>query len=324
MNTKTTLTACGLLLSGIGLYFAPSRVISETRAAVQDLMRPGLEMVRLAKSRFGSQVDHVGQMDQTSPRNNDGQAIDQQLRELLEELEAERELNRSLQIRIARLCEQHSAEIEISNTVSKSERLVVPSLVEVGVLGDTIGEEWRTGKLLDQGSQKGMRENELVISPKNPHKSLIDVGEDTGLSIDDAILLGRCVIGKVANVGKWTSTFMLVTDAKYRGRAQIIRETENGFVYEARGVLKGQGTGLCRLDDIPAENSVQVGDTVYTAERSGILPTPLYYGKVVEVSLGRDDREWTIYVQPAPLPSQLTLVQVLRTAINHERLAVKQ
>lgn len=319
MNTKTTLTACGLLLIGVGLYFAPSKVVVETRAVVQDLVRPGLELVRLAKSKLGSATTYFGMS--ASP---DAISQEQQIAALREELEAERELNRSLQIRIAKLCERHSDEIEISNAISRTERLIVPSLVEVAVLGDTIGEEWRSGKLLDQGSQNGIRENELVISPKNPNKSLIDVGEDTGLSIDDAILLGRCVIGKVAQVGKWTSTFLLVTDAKYRGRAQLIRETENGYVYEARGILKGQGTELCRLDDIPAENSVQVGDAVYTAERSGILPTPLYYGKVVEASLGQDDREWTIYVRPAPLPTQLTLVQVLRTAINQDRLAVKQ
>lgn len=290
----------------------------EARAGVQDLMRPGLELVRLAKTSLSS-----GANSNLTRSHRGDEDTARELIDLREQLDAERELNRSLQTRIARLYERHSAAIEISNSISRSERLVVPSLVEVAVLGDTIGEEWRSGKLLDQGSQNGIRENELVISPKNPHKSLIDVGEDTGLSIDDAILLGRCVIGKVAHVGKWTSTFMLVTDAKFRGRAQLIRETDEGFVYEARGILKGQGSGLCKLDDIPAENSVQVGDAVYTAERSGILPTPLYYGKVVEATLGPDDRVWTIKVEPVALPSQLTLVQVLRTAINQERLAVQ-
>ena len=62
---------------------------------------------------------------------------------------------------------------------------------------------------------------------------------------------------------------------------------------------------------------------MYTAERDGILPTPLYYGQVVDAVLGMDDREWTVYVKPAAVPSQLTRVHVLRTAVNPDRLAVK-
>ena len=131
------------------------------------------------------------------------------------------------------------------------------------------------------------------------------------------------MIGKVEHVGRWTSTFQRVTDSRYRGRAQLIRETKSGFVFEAQGILKGQGGPLCKLEGIPAGKSVRVNDAVYTAERDGILPTPLYYGQVVDAVLGMDDREWTVYVKPAAVPSQLTRVHVLRTAVNPDRLAVK-
>ena len=169
-------------------------------------------------------------------------------------------------------------------------------------------------------------ENELVLSTRKSRKPLIDFGEDAGISTEDALLLGRYVIGKVEHVGKWTSTVKLVTDANYRGRAQLIRETEGGqFVFgEARGILKGQGGPLCKLEGIPAESSVHLHDSVYTGERDGILPVPLYYGEVVEATLGPDDREWTVLVKPVPLPTALTKVQVLRTGLNPDRLAVSQ
>ena len=136
-------------------------------------------------------------------------------------------------------------------------------------------------------------------------------------------MLGRCVIGKVERVGRWTSTFQLVTDSRYRGRAQLIRETESGFVFEAQGILRGEGGPLCKLEGIQAEKSVRVNDAVFTADRDGVVPTPLYYGQVVDAVLGIDDREWTVHVKPASLPSHLTTVHVLRIAVNPERLAVK-
>ena len=61
---------------------------------------------------------------------------------------------------------------------------------------------------------------------------------------------------------------------------------------------------------------------VYTADRDGLLPVPLFYGEVVEAKLGAENREWTILVKPVQLPSHLTTVQLLRTTLNPQRLAV--
>jgi len=315
MSTRTVLTASCLILAGTGLYFAPDGATERIRGTVSDLFRPGLEAMRLAK-------DSTGVFPKT---NSDDRytSNDAEVARLTEELETVNERYRSLQIRMARLAERALPERNVFDEIAQSDRLIVPSLIEVAVLGDTIAEQWRAGKLIDQGAKSGIRENELVLSSRKPLKPLIDVGEDANVSVEDALLLGRCAIGKVEHVGRWTSSIQLVTDAQYRGRAQLIRKSSDGFTFAAQGMLKGQGGALCRLDNIPAEASVRVGDEVYTAERSGILPTPLYYGRVVEATLGRDDREWTVIVKPVPLPSHLTTVQVLRTTINPERLAVK-
>jgi cell shape-determining protein MreC len=160
------------------------------------------------------------------------------LKQLKEALEAQQERNRALQIRMAQLLEQHSTDDQISTSLTKSRRLVLPTLIEVAVLGDSLSERWRAGKLLDQGAKNGVRENELVLSTRKSKKPLIDVGEDLQISTEDALLLGRCVIGKVETVGRWTSTIQMVTDAQYRGRAQLIRQTSEGlFVFEAQGIL---------------------------------------------------------------------------------------
>ena len=83
------------------------------------------------------------------------------------------------------------------------------------------------------------------------------------------------------------------------------------------GILLGHTT-VCAVELEPYCRKV-----LLQRQRDGILPTPLYYGQVVEAVLGPDDREWTVFVKPAPLPSHLTHVQILRTILNPERLAVK-
>ena len=314
MNSRMILISCCLFLVGGGLIVAPAGVTARLRSEITDALRPAQILIRQLHLPYAATLSEA---DATLV------AGAQRIATLQEELEFERNRNRAMQTRLAQAAEQQFTEQGISTVLTRSRRLVLPQLTDAAVLGEITAEQWRAGKLLDHGAKHGLREDELVLSPRKPLRPLIDLGAEAEISTEDAMLLGRCVIGKIEHVGRWTSTFQLVTDLRYRGRAQIIRETDSGFVFETQGILKGQGSPLCRLEGIPAEKSVRVNDAVYTAERDGILPTPLYYGQVVEAVLGPDDREWTVFVKPAPLPSHLTHVQILRTILNPERLAVK-
>lgn len=301
------------MLIGAGLYFIPDAAAESVRGLVTDVLRPGYQLVRVT---IRTVVHHK--------LTNAGLAASTEVTDLQEALAEEQERGRALETQLAMLTERMTADQQIPAKASQSTRLINRSLVDVAVLGDTLADQWRAGKLLDLGSKNGLRENEQVMAPRKTQKELLDQGEGANISTEDAMLLGRCVIGKVEHVGRWTSTFQLVTDANYRGRAQLIRESSNGlYVFEAHGILKGQGGPLCRLDGIPAESSVHVGDAVYTADRDGAQPVPLYYGQVVEATLEADDREWTVLVKPVALPNPLTTVQVLRSAVNMERVVAK-
>lgn len=315
MTPRLVLTCCCLTLAAGALYFAPDPFVSNLRSKITDGLRPSQRGLQLLGESLLGQAQENSATSESSPQR--------EIERLKEDLEQERRQNRALQTRLAQMHEEQLPEAGISSSFMQSKRLLLPSLIEAAVLGDTIAEQWRAGKLLDQGNNAGLKEHELVISSRKSARPLIDLGEDSDLSPEDNLLLGRCVIGKVEHVGRWTSTIQLVTDSRYRGRAQLIRETETGFVFESQGILKGQGEKLCKLEGIPAEKSVRVNDAVYTADRDGILPNPLYYGRVVQATLGPDDRDWTVLVEPAELPSHLTRVQVLRTVVNPERLAVK-
>ena len=310
MSSWSLFATCGLVLAGIGLHFAPDAVSARLRGAIADVMRPGQQAVRATGDSL-----REGWLAISSPSV---QTQQREVARLREELDAANARSAMLVARLAELRDERTREATLPSTILRLPRLAAPSLIEAAVLGDVLAEQWRSGKLLDRGTVNGVRESSLVVSSRQP---LLDLGQEGEVLPEDAVLLGRCVIGKVERVGRWTSTLLLLTDAAYRGRAQLIHAADNGFAWGGRGILKGQGGTLCQLEGIAATESVRVGDGVYTAERDGLVTTPLYYGRVVEATLGPDDREWRVLVEPAPLPNRLNSVQVLRMNVNAERLA---
>ena len=310
MSSWSLFATCGLVLTGVGLHFAPDAVSSRLRGAITDVMRPGQQAVSATGETLRDGLAAI-----SSPSV---QTQQREVARLREELDAANARSAMLVARLAESHDKRTREDSLPSTIQRLPRLTSPSLIEAAVLGDVLAEQWRSGKLLDRGTANGVRESSLVVSSRQP---LLDLGQEGELLPEAAVLLGRCVIGKVERVGRWTSTLLLLTDAAYRGRAQLIHAADKGFAWGGRGILKGQGGTLCQLEGIAATESVRVGDGVYTAERDGLVTTPLYYGRVVEATLGPDDREWHVLVEPAPLPNRLNSVQVLRMNVNAERLA---
>jgi cell shape-determining protein MreC len=301
---------CILLLGAVGLYFAPDGVAARVRANVADALKPGQAAARQAAASIREQTAVMA----TSSNRSASSEIDQ----LKDQLRLAQSQTAALQIQLARLSDVQTRDAAIPAPLRSLPRLASTSLIEAQVLGDAFAESWRAGKLLNQGDKNGVRESSPVVQSRRP---LIDVGRDGDLSPEDSLLLGHCMIGKIERVGKWTSTLVLLTDSEFRGRAQLVHQTDSGFVFGAKGILKGQGEPLCRLEGIASTDSVVVGDAVYTTSREGLSTTPLYYGRVTQATLGPDDKEWKILVEPVPIPHDLASVQILRTSVNADRLS---
>src|SRR5262249_28570260 len=148
---------------------------------------------------------------------------------------------------------------------------------------------WHSVRHLDRGRASNIAESALVLEKNLPH---IDRGSDAGVEAEQDVFVGRCVVGRIAAVGQWTSTIELVTDARYRALAQIIRPTDQGGSFGAEGILVGQGTSLCKLTEVPTTQTVRVGDEVYTSDRDKRTPVPLYYGRIIRVE--EAGRRWDI------------------------------
>jgi cell shape-determining protein MreC len=194
--------------------------------------------------------------------------------------------------------------------------LVEVELLEAAVLNRENGAIWRGDRILNRGAEDGLAETDLVLEGKRP---VIDQGQEAHLATGHPVYSGRCVVGRLANVGRAVSTIQKVTDENYRGFAQLIRKTETGFLFGAEGVIEGQGQEQCLLRYVSGTLPVEVGDDVYTGDHDGSQPYPMYYGRVVRAELNPGDQEWTIWVQPAIQQLETPTVTVLRTQLDISR-----
>ena len=313
ISTKPSLLLT-ILLSGIGtvLLFISGEETDRLKIVIRDALGPGQLLLNDALDYSEQSIrklrrrpaDHTEELDR--------------LRSLL----AEREhWNRQLQIRNALLRQRLADKEKTGSTpypVVASESLLVPKLLEAIVLGEENATLWRSGKLINKGRADGLLESTLVLEDRNP---LIDQGSDAGLKTGQPVYAGRIVIGRIALVGRLSSTYEPITHPNYRGRARLARKTQEGLVFGASGIIAGRGQPLCRLERVNSTVPVSVGDDVYTDTSDGLFPEPMYYGKVVNVKLQPGSPRWEITVKPAASELNPQTVQILRKQVNPVRIA---
>lgn len=300
--------AIALTLAGSGLLFVPVETSRPLRILVRDALGPGQKALD-GICRQG----RAWRVAFPSLQNQSGRVL-----ALEEELRSVRLANRGLELRAARLSEQlHklTGQQEWGPSAAARPPLVIPSLVSARVLGEESAALWRGRKMLAAGDRAGITESALVLDDT---RTLVDQGDDAHLSRGDAVYAGRVVVGKIAEVGRFSSTLKLVTDSGYSGRARLARRTSQGLVFGAEGTLVGDGSDVCRLTHIV--DPVNVGDEVFTGGADGTVPMPMYYGTVVRTHLEPGAQEWSIWVKPAAATERLEIVVILRRALNPDRI----
>lgn len=302
------LALIGMIGGGLGL--APSQLTEQVRAGIRDGLRPG-HRVALAVSQWTQ-----GAWDRfRSP------TAAEELARVRDERDRWQRQSLSLEARQAELVQQVIDARKGTSMLFEGEPgkpLLVPQLLQAKVLGterDLL--RARLGRLLDQGTDQKIAIDDLVLAEDAPH---LDQGDDAGVQPDMPVLAGRRVVGRIKHVGRWTSTLQPVTDREFRGPAQLIRESPQGPVIGAQGVVAGNGDETCRLEHVAATEPVSVGDFVYTIRKQYSLPEPVCYGRVIAAEVGDSAGHWSITVEPAGGGESLTSVLVLRELPNPERI----
>ena len=126
-------------------------------------------------------------------------------------------------------------------------------------------------------------------------------GVETGMPVVSG---GAGLIGRVAQVGPRTVEVQLLTDTDSAVAALLQTSRVTGLVV-------GQPDGTLRMEYIPQEQHIDVGDIVLTSGLGGVMPKGLVIGQVTEVLQMDYALFQSAVVRPAIDLSRLELVLVI-------------
>ncbi|MEA1675668.1 rod shape-determining protein MreC [Nitrospirillum sp. BR 11163] len=102
---------------------------------------------------------------------------------------------------------------------------------------------------------------------------VVMAGQRDGVRRGQAAMAGQGVIGRVVQVGEWSSRILLVTDLN--ARIPVVLETTR-----QRAMLSGDNSDQPRLMYIPRGVEPTVGERVFTSGHGGLFPAGLPVGIV--------------------------------------------
>jgi rod shape-determining protein MreC len=130
----------------------------------------------------------------------------------------------------------------------------------------------------------------------------IDRGSAAGVQRGMAVVTPDGIVGKVLSSYPTASEVLLVTDPDFA--AGVLSQKT-----QSRGTLKGQGSPLCKVDYIPLEDKIEVGEWVFTSGDDRIFPRGFPVGIVKVVRNTQPFKE--VLVEPAGMRRGLEDVLVL-------------
>jgi rod shape-determining protein MreC len=139
----------------------------------------------------------------------------------------------------------------------------------------------------------------------------INKGSSDGVKVEDPVLNGEGLIGKVLNVSRNSSVVMLLTDQDFGVSALDSKSSEPGSVAATPG-----SPGDLLLDLVPNAKAVRRGDPIVTAGTiSDRYPSPfpkgILIGTVSRVDIGEGELDRRIHVSPAADLRRIDTVHVL-------------
>ena len=147
--------------------------------------------------------------------------------------------------------------------------------------------------------------------PQNWHRALmIDAGAEDGLEIGSPVMAAVsgqiAVAGRIVETGRRTAKVLLLSD----DLSAVAAYLPEG---QWEGLVQGQGSYRLKMNYLPVEARLKIGDKVATSATSATFPPDLLVGTVSRV-FERDPflAFQTVEVVPAVHPGQLKEVMILR------------
>lgn len=129
---------------------------------------------------------------------------------------------------------------------------------------------------------------------------LIDKGRSSGIGPGWVAIQGGALVGRVVDATPGSAKVLLIVDPD---SGVAVRHQADRF----NGVLRGGNRGssrLARLEYVPRDQAVAVGDTLVSSGLDGLYPPGVLVGHIREIS-GESPLTWKIAVQVAAEPALL-------------------
>jgi rod shape-determining protein MreC len=164
----------------------------------------------------------------------------------------------------------------------------------------------------------------IARSPSSWYQTFqINKGSSDGVRVDQPVVNGAGLVGKVKSVSDGNAVVMLLTDPEFGVSATTVESAEPGSVGPAVGA-----PGDLRFELVPNAKEVRRGDRIITAGTStssrvsdlrSLYPRGIIIGTVSRVETGEGELDRVIHVQPAADLHSLDIVEVLTEPHNDIR-----
>jgi rod shape-determining protein MreC len=141
----------------------------------------------------------------------------------------------------------------------------------------------------------------------NSKMVFVDRGSGSGVERGMPVVTPDGIVGKVTAAYPTASSVMLITDPDF---AAGVVSQKNHVV----GTLRGEGTANCKVDYVPNEEKVDVGEWFYTSGDDRVFPKGFPVGVVSVVRNGSPYKE--ILVTPAGMQHGLEAVLIMLEGVN--------
>jgi len=124
--------------------------------------------------------------------------------------------------------------------------------------------------------------NIIGFSPVNYSQSLtINRGSSDDLKLDQAVVAGGYLIGKIKKINPTTAEVWLLSNRNLLTPVMIPSS-------QTVGILKGSIKGLI-VENIPLDTKLNLGDEIVTSSLEGLVPPGIAVGKIEEIISTKED-----------------------------------
>lgn len=143
----------------------------------------------------------------------------------------------------------------------------------------------------------------------------IDRGSKDGIRVNDPVINANGLVGRVSRVDLLSSKVVSIIDTESSVSARLSKSRDLVIL---KGDAQLRTEGLCRLDYIPPDVEVSVGDKVETSGMSSLYPKGIIIGEIVEVIKNEGQFDYYAIVEPSVDFRRLEEVAIIKVHADGE------